>query len=104
MTWRSYLNHLECTACGARHEADRLHTVCTRCAKVLFARYDLPSVRAVVTPAEFSARRWDMWRYAGLLPVLSIDNVVSLGEGMTPLVSVASGGAHRLGFERGEVR
>jgi threonine synthase len=29
-----------------------------------------------------------MWRYAPLLPVLNYDNIVSLGEGMTPILSL----------------
>ena len=100
VSWTSFLKHLECTACGLRHEADRLQTVCTRCGKVLFARYDLDGVRAAVQPRDFAGRRWDMWRYAELLPVRSQDNVVSLGEGMTPLVPVRGAA---VGFERGEL-
>jgi threonine synthase len=102
-SWRSFLSHLECTACGLRHDADRLQTVCTACAKVLFARYDLAGVRQTVKPADFAARRWDMWRYAELLPVRDPANVVSLGEGVTPLVEVPQQGAEALGFERGRV-
>ena len=99
----SFLSHLECTACGLRHEPDQLQTVCTACGKVLFARYDLPGVRNAVSPSDFTSRRWDMWRYAELLPVRSSSNVVSLGEGMTPLVAVRDHARGALGFERGEV-
>ena len=87
-TWRSFLSHLECTACGLRHDADQLQTVCTACGKVLFARYDLDGVRQAVSPTDFATRRWDMWRYWELLPVRDEANVVSLGEGLTPLVGV----------------
>jgi threonine synthase len=103
VAWRSYLSHLECTACGLRHEADRLQTVCTACGKVLFARYDLAAVKAGVAPGEFATRRWDMWRYAELLPVRDPANVVSLGEGLTPLVSLGAHARARLGFEPGAV-
>jgi threonine synthase len=103
MAWRSFLSHLECTACGLRHDADRLQTVCTACGKVLFARYDLDGVRQAVTPGDFSSRRWDMWRYWELLPVREAANVVSLGEGLTPLVEVRRDVARALGFERGVV-
>src|SRR2546430_1577333 len=99
--WRSYLTHLECTACGLRHDADRLQTVCTACGKVLFARYDLDGVRQGVTPDDFARRRWDMWRYWELLPVRDMANVVSLGEGLTPLVGVRPAAARALGLERG---
>src|SRR5438552_13284292 len=86
--WRSFLTHLECSACGQRHDADQLQTVCTACGKVLFARYDLDGVRRAVIPTDFSARRWDMWRYAELLPIRRQENVISLGEGLTPLVTI----------------
>ncbi|HLZ27084.1 MAG TPA: threonine synthase [Chloroflexota bacterium] len=101
--WRSFLSHLECTACGLRHDADRLQTVCTACGKVLYARYDLEGVKQAVRPDDFSRRRWDMWRYAELLPVRDKSNVVSLGEGLTPLVEVRQDAARALGLERGEV-
>jgi len=101
--WRSFLSHLECTACGLRHDADRLQTVCTACGKVLYARYDLDGVRQALRPEDLARRRWDMWRYWELLPVRSAANVVSLGEGLTPLVEVRRDTARALGLERGSV-
>ena len=101
--WHSFLTHLECSACGLRHDADQLQTVCTVCGKVLFARYDLDGVRAAVAPKEFATRRWDMWRYWELLPIRHQHNVISLGEGLTPLVGVRAEAATALGMERGEV-
>jgi threonine synthase len=101
--WRSYLTHLECTACRARHDADLLHGVCLICGKVLYARYDLAAVRAAVSPGEIASRRWDMWRYGELLPVRDAANVVSLGEGMTPLLRARREAAAALGLEAGEL-
>src|SRR5438132_9133530 len=101
--WRSYLTHLECTAGGLRHDADQLETVCTACGKVLFARYDLNTIRQAVMPREFASRRWDMWRYWELLPVRDAANVISLGEGLTPLVRVRKEATRKLGFERGQL-
>lgn len=85
-TWRSYLTHLECTYCGARANADELQSVCRACGKVLYARYDLAGVKSAVRREDLAGRRWDMWRYWELLPVRDPANVVSLGEGMTPLI------------------
>jgi threonine synthase len=101
--WRSFLSDLECTACGLRHDAERLQTVCTACGKVLFARYDLDAVKAAVRPEDFARRRWDMWRYWELLPVRDLRNLVSLGEGLTPLVQVRKEAAEALGMRSGEV-
>jgi threonine synthase len=101
--WRSFLSHLDCTACGLRHDAERLQTVCTACGKVLFARYDLDAVKTAVKPENFARRRWDMWRYWELLPLRERRNVVSLGEGLTPLVGVRKEAADALGMRGGEV-
>lgn len=92
----SFLTHLECGACGAAHEAAKLHNVCTLCGKPLLARYDLAAAGATLTRESLRARRGDLWRYAEVLPVAAADNIVSLGEGSTPLVS-----APRLGAELG---
>src|SRR5437588_1293462 len=100
---RSYLRTLECTACGAEFDADAVHGLCPTCQKVLFARYDLPAVKEAVKPDDFSGRRWDMWRYSELLPVRDPANVVTLGEGMTPLLPVHASVLDRLGFSRGQV-
>ena len=67
----SYLQVLECTACGGEFDADTVHGVCPSCGKVLFARYDLAAVRSSITPDDFHGRSWDMWRYRELLPVRS---------------------------------
>src|SRR5919199_17774 len=101
--WRSYLTHLECTACGKHHDADQPQSVCTACGKVLYARYDLEAARAALRPSDLAGRRWDMWRYWELLPVRDPANVVSLGEGLTPLVEARRETARRVGLERGAV-
>ena len=95
----SYLQVLECTACGGEFDADTVHGVCPSCGKVLFARYDLAAVRSSITPDDFLGRSWDMWRYRELLPVRNSANVVTLGEGMTPLLRVSEHVSARLGFK-----
>jgi threonine synthase len=89
----STLTHLECTYCGARHEADRLQTVCPSCGKVLYARYDLEAARRTLTRASLAGRRWDMWRYREVMPIRDPANIVALGEGMTPLLAAPRAGA-----------
>jgi threonine synthase len=84
----SYLTHLECSKCGTRHEASEVQTVCKECGKPLFARYDLEAVREAVTKRELVGREASMWRYWELLPIRERKNVVSLGEGWTPLTQV----------------
>jgi threonine synthase len=62
----------------------------------LLARYDLAQVAAAVSPSAISARRPDLWRYHELLPAGSAERIVSLGEGMTPLLTLP-----RIGRELG---
>jgi threonine synthase len=81
----SYLTHLECTACAARFDPDQLLGLCPRCGKVLFARYDLEGVARTLSRDALRGRRVDMWRYHEVLPVRDPANVLSLGEGMTPM-------------------
>jgi threonine synthase len=81
----SALSHLDCPRCGARHDADQVQGTCS-CGSPLLARYDLEQVR--VTPRDIAGRAPDLWRYHELLPVRAASRVVSLGEGMTPLLSL----------------
>jgi threonine synthase len=80
------ITHLECAACGLEHEAQRLHNLCRECGKPLLVRYDLERAGCSLTKESLSGRRADMWRYREVLPVESDENVVTLGEGWTPLL------------------
>jgi threonine synthase len=102
-TWHSFLTDLACTACGQIYDADELHAVCTSCGKVLFARYDMPGLRAAMPRPAFADRPWDLWRYRELLPLRDPRHVASLGEGATPLLPLSRGAREALGLERGEL-
>ncbi|MEJ7630692.1 MAG: threonine synthase [Nocardioidaceae bacterium] len=93
----SALSHLECPRCRARHDATVLQGVCPACDSPLLARYDLEAVR--LTPDEIAVRPPDLWRYHELLPVTAPEHVVTLGEGMTPLLPAPQLGAE-LGLSR----
>ena len=80
------VTHLECALCGLHHEAQRLHNLCTACGKPLLVRYDLERARITLTKDSLASRRPDLWRYREVLPVEDDKNIVSLGEGWTPLV------------------
>src|SRR5213079_38650 len=87
------VTHLECAACGLRHEARRLHNLCAECGKPLLVRYDLKRAAASLTKESLKARGPDLWRYREVLPVESDENIVTLGEGFTPLVHASRLGA-----------
>src|ERR1051325_9109087 len=88
-----YVTHLECGACGLRHEARRLHNLCTQCGKPLLVRYDLQRASQSLTKETLVGREPDLWRYREVLPVDNAENVVTLGEGFTPLVRASRLGA-----------
>ena len=97
----TFLTDLVCTACGAIFSADEAHGVCRSCGKVVFARYDLDRLRAVLPAPDLSGRAWDLWRYRELLPIRDDRHAVSLGEGATPLVPLSSAARAAAGLERG---
>lgn len=72
--------HLECSACDTRAPGDALATICPKCGQPFLVRYDsaFPSRDSLTS-------RWDMWRYAPVLPLLASETPVSLGEGLTPM-------------------
>jgi threonine synthase len=90
------VTHLECAACGLRHEARRLLNLCTQCGKPLLVRYDLKQAATSLTKESLKGRTPDLWRYREVLPVEDDENVINLGEGFTPLVH-----ASRLGAQLG---
>jgi threonine synthase len=52
----------------------------------LLVRYDLERAKMTLTKDSLASRRPDLWRYREVLPVEDDKNIVSLGEGWTPLV------------------
>lgn len=80
------VTHLECAACGLRYEANRLLNLCTECEKPLLVRYDLEKAKGTLTKDELKRRESSLWRYREVLPVKRDENIVSLGEGWTPLL------------------
>ena len=92
----SFVTHLEGAIDGARLPARVVHTLHE--GRPIWVRYDLDAVRSAVSPADLIGRRNDMWRYRELLPVEHESDIISLGEGMTPLLKCSALGA-RLGVE-----
>jgi len=88
----SLLLDLACGGCRKTHDAGTLHNLCTECGKPLMARYDLKAAARTMTPEAMADREPTMWRYREVLPVVNEENIISLGEGGTPLVH-----AERLG-------
>ncbi|UCE48058.1 MAG: threonine synthase, partial [Phycisphaerales bacterium] len=64
-----------------------------RCGGPLLVRYDVEKVRAHVTKKDLISRAPDLWRYCEMLPVKQDRNIVSMGEGLTPLLKLEHLGA-----------
>jgi len=79
------VTHLECALCNLRHEANVLQNLCRECGKPLLVRYDLAKAADTLTKDSLETRESSLWRYSEVLPVVDPENVVSLGEGWTPL-------------------
>ena len=93
---RSFLTNLECTYCGLEYSADEPRRTCPDCGKVLYPRYDLQAAGASLSREDLRGRPANMWRYFEVMPVRNEQNVVTLGEGFTPIFK-----AERLGADTG---
>jgi threonine synthase len=81
----TFFTHLECASCGMPHSIE-LRNVCERCGRSLAARYDLKRARKAIHRGDHAGFP-GMWRWAALLPARSGKEIVSLGEGGTPLLA-----------------
>jgi len=79
------LTHLECSLCNKKFEAGRPWNLC-ECGGPLLVRYDLARLKAEWRKESLAAAVNSMWRYAPALPVRAQTSIISLGEGMTPLL------------------
>lgn len=90
----SFVTHLESAIDGTRLPADRPQT--THADRPLWVRYDLQAIGKVLTKKKLKDREPTIWRYRELLPSGIDDEIISLGETMTPLLRCPNLGA-RLG-------
>src|SRR5580692_11005753 len=86
------VTHLECSLCSRKLEAGKVWNLC-ECGGPLLVRYDLALLRETWSLDSFASAPDSMWRYAPVLPVQHANSIVSLGEGMTPLLPVPRTGA-----------
>lgn len=82
----TFVTHLECGLKGDRYEADRLHGL-SQAGRPLLVKYDLAAAARAVSKDVLKQRPADFWRYREFLPVRKTENIVSLGEVLTPLIA-----------------
>jgi threonine synthase len=90
-----YATHLECSKTGKRYEPNKLYNL-SEAGKPLLVRYDLKMAARTLTKESLKKRVSSLWRYREVLPVVNGENIVTLGEGWTPLIH-----AKRLGGQLG---
>jgi len=94
---QTFVTHLECSQTGEHYPADTIHNL-SNAGKPLLVRYDLDAVRDAFAKNSLQDRLPEFWRYRELLPVRQADNVVRLGELITPLIQPVSF-SQRLGMK-----
>ena len=90
-----YVSRLECPKCSATYDSEQIIQLC-KCGAPLLVRYDLEKIKENLSKEDLLARKPDLWRYRELLPVKNEENIICLGEGMTPLLPM-----RKLGSEVG---
>jgi threonine synthase len=85
----SRLTLLVCRACCTEVEAEHPATTCPTCGQTLLAQYDLARFDPRAWRALWPGRSPSLWRYRELLPVRRTESIVSLGEGLSPVVPLA---------------
>jgi len=81
---------LECMRCGTQLPFNRPPAACPACQHdLLDVRYDYAAIGRQL-PALLRERPFNMWRYFELLPIRDRSNIVTLGEGGTPLIQVGN--------------
>ena len=82
----STISHLECSLTLEKYDHNLLYNLSPIAKKPLFARYDLEKASKTLTKESLKTRVNSMWRYMEVMPVINRENIISLGEGFTPLV------------------
>ncbi len=82
----TFMRCLKCVNCRKEYLYDTLVNFCVSCGSTLDFTYDYDKIANEVSKADLLRRAFNMWRYRELLPIERSRNIVSLGEGGTPLV------------------
>jgi threonine synthase len=86
MKGQSTLIDLQCASCGSTFGDGNPINTCTKCGSMLSARYDYEKAKETLDAEALARRVKSLWRYREVLPVIDSDFIVTLGEGLTPVV------------------
>jgi len=83
----SLITNLYCTNCGKEFSSEEIHTVCDKCGKVIYAKYDLEKAKETISKESIGSRkRYNIWRWHEIMPVKDEKYRITLGEGWTPIL------------------
>lgn len=74
---------LRCSNCNRSYPVSEVINVSPCCNQPLLAEYDLSKT---FSKEEINGREYSLWRYFEVLPVKDPTNIISLGEGFTPIL------------------
>ncbi len=77
---------MRCMECGWTYSLDDMVYRCERCDYPLEVQYDYDIMASTSSRETFKNRGWTIWRYRELLPIRDVSNIISSGEGGTPLL------------------
>jgi threonine synthase len=85
---------LTCTNCEYKTPYEKPLAKCPKCGEdILEVHYDLQSLAKQDWAEVIQRRKPGLWRYRELLPILDYGNIVTFGEGGTPLIHMENLGA-----------
>ena len=83
---KNLYKHLQCDHCGEVFDKNEVHTFCLKDEQPLIAKYHKSET---YSKKKLKNKPYSMWRYSEMLPIENEENIVSLGEGFTPLLSLS---------------
>ncbi len=79
--------NLYCTQCQQETLYQKTTVACPDCgATILTSQYNLQALKQSDWLKQLSHRYPSLWRYHELLPIFDLNNIVTMGEGWTPLI------------------
>jgi threonine synthase len=94
----TYAREIVCPRCRKRFGLSELLNLCP-CGSPLMVRYDLEKAKTAFVKSSLEGRVASLWRYRDLLPLQNDANLISLGEGYTPILDAKTLGGE-LGLRR----
>lgn len=97
-----FVTHLECSMTGKKYPANEIQGL-SEVGRPLLVRYDLEKIQKEIIREDISNSKIDgLWRYSPLLPVKNPEDMVSLGEVITPLIKLKNSVSYSK-FDKGSV-